>query len=84
LQCLVDARLVGIANTHDIDVGEFLEIHDVLLADQPVSDESDSDTIVGAENALVGRGRQRSRPQESSPRGVCHGYNSSTNRINSA
>ena len=70
LQGLIHAGLVGIAHPHDVDVVELFEVRDVLFADEPESDETDADTIVGAEDSLVGSGRQRSRPQKRSPCGV--------------
>ena len=53
-QAFFQARLVDIAHRHAVDVRErFLEIRDVLLADQSVSDKADTDAIVGPEDAVV-------------------------------
>ena len=74
LQGLVHAGFVGIAHPHDVDVAEFLEIRDVLFADESESDEADADAIVSPENSLVGRGCQRSRPQKRAPCGIRHSH----------
>jgi hypothetical protein len=42
----------------------------VLFANQPEPDEPDADTIIGAEDPFVLRGRQGGRTQEPSPGGL--------------
>ena len=74
LQPFVEARLVDVADAHQVDVGELLEIRDVLFPDQSESDKPDADAVVGAKHALVRRGRQRSRPHKSPPRGLRIAY----------
>ena len=54
---LLHPRLVGVAHGDHVDVFLVLEVEDVLRADQPVSDEANADTIVGAEDAPIRRGR---------------------------
>src|ERR1019366_5417934 len=53
-QAFLHARLVHIANRHPVDIRERLfEIVDVLLADQAVADEADTDAIVGPQDPVI-------------------------------
>ena len=67
LETFLQARLVDIAETHQIDIAELFEIGHVLFADQPEPDEPDADTVICAENPFVLCGRQGGRTQELSP-----------------
>jgi hypothetical protein len=67
-QAFLEARLIDIAHGDAVYIREgFLEIGDVLLADQAVPDETDTDTIVGSQDAAVGsRGESRHGAQKTS------------------
>jgi hypothetical protein len=70
LETFLQAWLVDVRETHQIDIAELFEIADVLFADQPEPDEPDADTVIRPENPFVLRGRQGSRTQELSPGGL--------------
>ena len=54
-QAFLKPRLVDIAERDAIDLREgFLEIRDVLFADQPEADETDTDAIIGPEDPVIG------------------------------
>ncbi len=65
-QAFFQPRLVDIAERDAIDLREgFLEIRDVLFADESEADEADADAIIGAEYPVVGsRGQGGHRAHE--------------------
>ena len=67
-QACLQAGLVTIADPNDVGFGaQFLEVGDVLLADQAEADEADADAFVRAEHAAVRCRRQRGRPNKRAP-----------------
>jgi hypothetical protein len=70
LETFLQARLVDIRETHQIDIAELLEIAHVLFADQTEPDEPDADAVIRAKDPFVLCGRQGGGTQELSPGGL--------------